>query len=219
MAAGFVIAFGLSACSSAGSSSPAADAKPTCVATPAKPPTTPATYTPSGTMGAVAVAGGVLAPYSDAAEDPAVGCAVPIIAGQNFDGEAIQIGGATDKPTLVIAAAHWCPHCNNELPKVVEWVDSTDIEKKVDMIVVSTGFAKNSENYPPKPWLRQKMGWTGSVLADDAEGDAADALGVTSYPMFVLIDTNGKVVKRLSGEQKITDVQSLVDGVVSGSGS
>jgi cytochrome c biogenesis protein CcmG, thiol:disulfide interchange protein DsbE len=32
----------------------------------------------------------------------------------------MTIGGPTDGPTLYVFLAHWCPHCNDEIPELIE---------------------------------------------------------------------------------------------------
>ena len=138
--------------------------------------------------------------FSKSEDDPAVGCAAPIIDGQDFNGKPVRIGGSavSQAPTVVIAAAHWCPHCNNELPKLQAQFKGGSAGMRY--VVVSTGVNSGSANYPPGPWLTKDMGWTGGIMADDAQSTAGKALGVSSFPMFILIDTQGEVVERFSGE-------------------
>ena len=45
---------------------------------------------------------------------------MPVIDGRPFDGSPITIGGPTDGPTMYVFLAHWCPHCNDEIPELIE---------------------------------------------------------------------------------------------------
>jgi len=64
---------------------------------------------------------------------------------------------------------------------------------------VSTSVSLDRPNYPPSAWLA-KAGWAPPVLVDDAGSSAARAFGLTAFPYFVLVDGDGKVVARSSGE-------------------
>lgn len=146
--------------------------------------------------------------------DPAVGCAAPIVDGQDFAGNPIRIGGPTDKPTVVVVAAHWCPHCNNEVPKVVDWVKAGGLADKVLVVILSTGSEAGAPNYPPSTWLSSKMGWTGATIADSEKGEAGEALGISGYPSFILLTAQGRVADRMSGEQPIATFASKVKELV-----
>lgn len=146
--------------------------------------------------------------------DPAVGCAAPIVDGQDFAGKPIRIGGPTDKPTVVVVAAHWCPHCNNEVPKVVDWVKAGGLADKVQVVILSTGAEAAAPNYPPSTWLSSKMGWTGATMADSEKGEAGNALGISGYPSFILLTAQGRVADRMSGELPIATFASKVKDLI-----
>ena len=45
--------------------------------------------------------------------------------GQSFDGTPLAINPGDGKPKLVVFVAHWCPHCQAEVPRVlVQWMAS-----------------------------------------------------------------------------------------------
>ena len=69
---------------------------------------------------AVTVTGQALPPYIPGNEDPAVGLAAPLISGLSFDDSTVT----ADQPGSRIIGffAHWCPHCQRELPIVEEWL-------------------------------------------------------------------------------------------------
>jgi cytochrome c biogenesis protein CcmG/thiol:disulfide interchange protein DsbE len=152
-------------------------------------------------------------------DDPVVGEAAPVVSGVDYAGNEITIDPATDGPTMVVLLAHWCPHCNNEIPVLNEWRDSGEIPDDLDIVGVSTGVSSDAPNYPPDEWLVEKD-WQWPVLADDRAPDeespapAMGAYGGTSYPTMVLIDADGRVRTRLSGEVPIDVLAPLVDDLV-----
>ena len=205
---------GASACSSSGSSGGSAGATSfTCNTKPVDVSMPGGTYPPTDSIGEVTVHGDALPQYPASGDDPAVGCAAPVIDGQDFAGRPVRVGGAGigQSPTVVIAAAHWCPHCNNELPKLQAKFKGGSVGMRY--VVVSTGVAKGQPHYPPGPWLTKDMGWAGGVVADDAQSTAGKALGVSGFPMFILIDSQGEVVDRFSGETDSAELQQKVDNL------
>jgi thiol-disulfide isomerase/thioredoxin len=175
----------------------------------------------------VTVEGEALAPFTEdirvgEVDDPAVGEAVPVVSGVDYGGTAVTIDPATDGPTMVVLLAHWCPHCNNEIPVLNEWRDSGEIPDDLNIVGVSTGVSPDAPNYPPDEWLVEKD-WQWPVVADDRAPDnespppAMGAYGGTSYPTIVLIDGDGVVRQRLSGEVPIDVLAPLVDDLVAAS--
>lgn len=173
-------------------------------------------YDPVSSVGHVTVTGTAIPELPQDGADPAISCIAPIIDGQSFAGEPMRVGGATDKPTLVFLGAHWCPHCNEELPKVLEWAKANDIDAKADMVLISTGVQKNQANYPPKAWIADTLHWDLPALADNIDGDAARAFGLTAYPMLVVLDTAGMVQFRAIGAFDLDDLTPLVDKLAKG---
>jgi thiol-disulfide isomerase/thioredoxin len=143
------------------------------------------------------------------APDPAVGTPAPGLSGQGFDGDKVTIGGASDHPTLVVFVAHWCPHCQREVPLLVQWRADGTIPPDVDLVAVSTAVNPAYPNYPPSEWL-DDVGWKDPVMADDADMTAAGAYGLSAYPYFVALDTEGNVVARDTGELTQDAVRQLV---------
>jgi len=125
----------------------------------------------------------------------------------------VDIDPGTGGPMMVVFLAHWCPHCNDEIPVLLEWRDSGRIPADLQVFGVSTAVSEERPNYPPDEWLVEK-GWDWPVLADDAQLTAANAYGVTGFPYFAIVDADGKVAARGSAEHPIEALQALVDAVV-----
>jgi cytochrome c biogenesis protein CcmG/thiol:disulfide interchange protein DsbE len=149
------------------------------------------------TTGTVAVSGNPLPQFTDTSDDPAVGMTLPTLEGNDQSGATMTIG-ADGRPTMIVFVAHWCPHCQREVPVVQQWVDDGRLPEGVDLVSVSTAIDPNRPNYPPDAWLADE-GWTAPVLVD-ADNSAAQAVGLSAYPFFVAIDGDGTVVLRATGE-------------------
>ncbi len=156
---------------------------------------------------AVTFRGTALAALPDTGVDPAVGTTAPTITGRSFDGTPVAIPVAGER-TMVVIAAHWCPHCQRELPLLVQWKESGQVPTDLNVVVLSTNVAAERGNFPPAVWL-ENIKNPFPVMADDEESSAATALGNTSFPTMVLIDQSGKVVRRMSGEKTLQEVETF----------
>ena len=157
---------------------------------------------------AVTVAGSSLPQLSDSAPDPAIGLAAPELRGAAFDGSPVDIVN-DGRPKIVIFIAHWCPHCQAEVPVITKWLAANGKPSGVDMYAVSTGVSKDQPNYPPSAWLKREN-WPLTTLADSADAVAAQAFGLSAYPFFTVVNTGGKVVLRATGELDTTKLAQLV---------
>ena len=149
----------------------------------------------------VKATGEVLSALEDPDNDPARGKLAPVVNGFGFDGAPLTIT-PTGKPMLVVFLAHWCPHCNAEIPRLIEWKDSGAMPGDLEVIGVSTGARDDAPNWPPSQWVVDKA-WPWPVMADSEDQGAALAFGVSGYPGLILLNGDGKVLARRSGEAGI----------------
>ena len=140
--------------------------------------------------------------------DPALGKQLPEISGTSLlTGQPLSIG-QDGRPKLILFVAHWCPHCQREVPLVLGWLNA-NAPKGFDVYAISTGVDKAKGNYPPLAWLTKEK-WSVPTLADSEKSDAAQAAGLTGYPFFVAVDKKGNVVARASGELTVDALNVLV---------
>jgi cytochrome c biogenesis protein CcmG, thiol:disulfide interchange protein DsbE len=157
----------------------------------------------------VTIVGEVLKPLPEEGLDPAVGATAPTIEGRDFAGKAITIKPGDGKPKLLLFVAHWCPHCQREVPRIVKWANDGSIPKSIEVVAVSTGVKADQNNFPPSAWLA-KENWPGTIVADDTKSQAGLAYGLTGFPFFALVDGAGKVVARDGGEKNLEQIQALI---------
>ncbi|HMK13038.1 MAG TPA: TlpA disulfide reductase family protein [Acidimicrobiales bacterium] len=160
----------------------------------------------------VAVSGTPLPTLSDPNNDSAVGMTIPTITGKSFDGTPVTIA-PTGSPQLILFVAHWCPHCQREVPLLSEWMKQGSMPAGVQLTTVATGTSADAPNYPPSAWL-QKNDWPSPIMADSTNSDAAQAMGLPGYPYFVLVDGDGKVVARTSGEISTDQLETMLKSLV-----
>lgn len=155
----------------------------------------------------VTVSGAALSTLGSSGSDPAVGTVAPTVTGTTFDGQPVQVGG-TGRPALVLFVAYRCPHCQREVPLLAPELGRIT-PPGVDFLAVSTSVRDGGANYPPSAWLEEEE-WPRSVLADDKDGSAAQAYGLSGFPYDVVLGGDGKVVARDSGEKTVAEVEALL---------
>lgn len=157
---------------------------------------------------------GQLAELPEHGADPAVGRTIPTVSGTSTTGKSLTIG-PDGQAKVVVFMAHWCPHCQREIPMLAKELADNPMPKDVALYGVSTGVDPAAPNYPPSAWLRG-ADWTVPTLADSPQQPAAQAFGLSGYPFFVAVDAQGKVVARASGELTAAQFWTLVDAARTG---
>jgi len=164
----------------------------------------------------ITVAGDALPAFDSVstAVDTAIGMPAPVISGKGFTGTSITTEG-TGTPMLVLFLAHWCPHCQREVPLLVQWEKDGKAPTGIDVIAVATGTDPANPNYPPSEWLaREQFPALWPVIADSKDKAAANAFGLSGYPYFVLVDAQGNVFKRASGEVSMDDLTAMINQMI-----
>ena len=165
----------------------------------------------------VKVTGSTLAPLGDTGTDASAGKVAPALSGKTFAGGEISVTpGSETQPTLLVYLAHWCPHCNREVPRLVEMHDKGLMPKDLRIVGVLTASREDQANWPPSRWIVD-MKWPWEVMVDDQVSTAATAYGVDGFPFLVVVGKDGKVLARHSGEMEIAEVQSWLDTALAGS--
>jgi cytochrome c biogenesis protein CcmG, thiol:disulfide interchange protein DsbE len=159
--------------------------------------------------GPITVTGDPLPAFEgETATDAGAGLTAPVLEGQAFDGSPIVVEPGS--PTLVVFLAHWCPHCQAEVPDLVEWAESLSVPQGLNVVGVATATAADRPNYPPSEWLLRER-WPFLVMADDETATAAQAFVTTGYPYLVMLDENGVVQWRHSGELADGQLEQYLD--------
>jgi cytochrome c biogenesis protein CcmG, thiol:disulfide interchange protein DsbE len=128
----------------------------------------------------------------------ATGQVTPELHGKSFGGAPVNVTH-DGRPKVVLFVAHWCPHCQKEVPLIADYLQSNPLPAGVDLITVATSTSPDQPNYPPSAWL-QSEGWKTPVMADSKDGAAGQAFGLSAFPYFVAVDASGKVVSQKTGE-------------------
>ena len=155
--------------------------------------------------GEVAIVGEALPRLEPGPSDPAVGSPAP-----GITGETVSVSPGSN-PTIVLFLAHWCPHCQAEVPRLTDWVEANGMPEGIDVVAVATNSTPSQGNYPPSAWLEREE-FPFPVIYDDEDSTAALAYGLSAFPFWVVLDSDGMVVDRFTGElpseSAITDLFS-----------
>ena len=164
----------------------------------------------------VTVTGAALTPFDETqSPDPSLGAVAPQLSGFDVQGDAITIDPAANGPYMIVFLAHWCPHCNAEVPRLLDWKGSGAVPTELNVLGIATAVSPTAPNYPPGQWFTNK-GWSWPVMVDQSLGDgqaglAASTYGATGWPYFVIIGADGFVKARVSGEVTVADLQVIVN--------
>jgi thiol-disulfide isomerase/thioredoxin len=150
--------------------------------------------------------------------DPAIGDTIPALEGKSvYDGTPVTIGpdSGAGEPQMIVFVAHWCPHCQAEVPRLVRLADAGVFDGVKVSAVATATVDRPDANYPPSAWMKREK-WPFPVMADSATGTAARAYGLTSYPYFVLVNADGTVAGRGSGELPEDQIKANITALKAG---
>ncbi len=162
----------------------------------------------SNETGSPEITGEALPLLPEGSADPAVGMLAPEVAGTDFDGSAVSMTN-DGQAKVILFVAHWCSHCQREVPIVQDWLDGTTLPENVDFYTISTSVSSTRENYPPSAWL-EREGWTAQVILDDAASSVGNAFGLTAFPYWVFASADGTVLARITGGVAPNDLDIAV---------
>lgn len=146
-------------------------------------------------------------------DDLAVGTLAPVITATSLaSGSSITLGPG--RARVIGFFAHWCPHCQDELPEITEWLAATQLPPNTEFIAVSTAVDEGNGNYPPSAWFNE-VGFRSPVVVDDASATLLDGMGFRGFPAFVAIDASGVVVARAGGNIGTEGIAALFDNFAS----
>lgn len=144
---------------------------------------------------------------TDVADDNAIGMVAPTITGTSFDGTETTVG-PDGTPRVVMFVAHWCPHCQREIPVVMDLIGSGSLPANLEIVAVSTAVRPDEDLYPPQEWLEAE-GWSNAIIRDGADFEALRAYGAGGFPYTVYLNGDNEVVARSAGELPAETIEQL----------
>jgi len=141
----------------------------------------------------------------------ATGLIAPDLTGTDFEGNTISITN-DGRAKGVLFLAHWCPNCQEEVPRVQAWLDGGGSVGGVDIYSVSTAVRSTQGNYPPSVWL-EREGWTVPVIRDDRSSSAHSAYGGGGFPFWVFLNSDGTVALRTAGQLQTEQLVGFLESL------
>lgn len=133
---------------------------------------------------------------------------LPDLAFTTLDGRAGTTQGLRGKVVLVNFWATWCPYCRHEMPAMQAFY--TDYQSRgFEMLAMSV------DDDPAKAanFMREN-GYTFPALMATQEHTQAFG-GVSRLPVSYIIDRNGRIVHKISGQVHYARMQSLIEPLLS----
>ena len=165
----------------------------------------------------VTFAGASLPVFEQPLGDPAVGAAAPAFAATTFDGVEVSVQPGDGTAKVIGFFAHWCPHCQRELPRITQWLAQNELPAGVEVIAVSTAVNPDGPNYPPSAWFEKEQ-WPAIAVRDSTDSEVGEAYGLRGFPYTVVVDGGGRVATRVSGELSDSEWESLMALAAAGAG-
>jgi len=149
-----------------------------------------------------------LMPPASQVDVTASGLAAPEVVGQNFDNEEVRMVN-DGRAKAIVFLAHWCPHCQAEVPEVQAWINSGGGVDGVDIYTIATDMDSTRANFPPSEWLDGE-GWTAPVIRDDNENSVLAAYGRGGFPFWAFVNADGTVAARVAGRMPIEQLEQIM---------
>jgi thiol-disulfide isomerase/thioredoxin len=154
---------------------------------------------------------GNLPDYESSDNDTAVVGAMelPDISGpEYYSGQEVDFpAGSNGKARVWLIWAHWCPHCQNELPDLNSWwPENASRFPDIELVTVTSAIDDTRGN-PLEAYLDSSQ-FSFPVIVDES-GAVSAKFGTTAFPFWVVTDTEGRVVFRIAGELGIDNVDQI----------
>ena len=126
-------------------------------------------------------------------------------------GPDVALDRLTGRPTVVNLWATWCGPCREEMPLLQEAYARNG--KEVRFLGVDT-----QDDPEAARWFLDDLD-VGYPHVVDADGELLRELGVRGLPVTLALDADGRVVDRVVGQLSESELQRLIDAVLSPDGS
>lgn len=152
---------------------------------------------------------GALPPFDpNQPNDAALGMQLGTVTGtEYYAATPATIDPADDTHRVWLVWAHWCPHCQDELPEVSAWYEeNAENYPNVELVTVTTAIDPSRGN-PLEPYLDESE-FPFPVIVDE-ELTIASQLGSSAFPFWMVTDGSGTVLVRIPGAVGIGTVEQI----------
>ena len=109
--------------------------------------------------------------------------------------------GSTGKKTVIVFFATWCPHCQKEMPRLVEFYNTLQLSPQkntIELLAIRASTARETQSFAD---FKKQYGIPFPIMTDDgiAFESFASEQGVSpGFPMLAVANAKGEVVYFLS---------------------
>lgn len=150
----------------------------------------------------VAVAVAVVALALALPRSRSTGKSAPALPKRVLSGPPITLASLRGRPALVNFFASWCEPCVREAPQIQRAY--TELASRAGLVAVDW-----SDSHQSALAFVRRFAWTFPVL-EDAGGLVGEGYGITGLPTTFVLDSQGRIVKRLTGPQTVASLLAAV---------
>ncbi len=147
-----------------------------------------------------------------------VGAAAPDFSLQDTAEETVSLESLAGKPVLIAFFAPWCPHCQDEAPRLNE----IHAEYGDRVHIVSISATPYGKDYPADKrhitagdieWFQKEFSVTYPLLFDPSL-QVATAYNISSFPTTYILDADHRIVEVFEGGRPVAEFQSVLNGIL-----
>jgi len=167
---------------------------------------------PSASDASAAVAPGVptgsLPLFEQGQPDAALGMVLGEVSGFEYYSETeMNIDPSDGTARAWLIWAHWCPHCQRELPPLSDWyTENADLYPNVELISITSSIDPARGN-PLEPYLDELQLPFPAILDPDLA--LAEQFGLSAYPFWVFTAGDGTTLLRIAGFVEIDQIAEI----------
>lgn len=153
-----------------------------------------------------------------------VGSTAPGFSLQDTEGETISLESLQGKPVLIAFFAPWCPHCQDEAPRLsqihAEYGDRVHIVS-ISATPYGKDYGRTQSRIAPHPritiddlkWFKEEFGVTYPLLFDPSI-EVGTAYQISSFPTTYILDADHRIVEIFVGGRPVAEFQQALNKVL-----
>ncbi len=152
------------------------------------------------------------------------GAAAPGFSLEDTEGETISLESLQGKPVLIAFFAPWCPHCQDEAPRLnqihAEYGDRVHIVS-ISATPYGKDYGKSQSRVAQEPritiddlkWFKEEFNVTYPLLFDPSIA-VGTAYQISSFPTTYILDADHRIVEIFVGGRPLEEFRSALDGIL-----
>ena len=166
--------------------------------------------TASGASAAVAPSApvGYLPPFEQGQPDAALGVVLGDVTGVEYYADTeMTVDPADGTARAWLVWAHWCPHCQRELPPLSDWyTENADLYPNVELVSITSSIDPARGN-PLEPYLDELQLPFPAIVDPDLA--LAEQFGLSAFPFWVFTAGDGTTLLRVAGFLEIDQIAEI----------